>query len=308
MATAKIPSFLLEHSLAARIDDGAGARLSIINKGIEKFATVMNAGFIQYELAGRRGFLQDLDARVKIFFLLFFAVLISLKNTFAAELLIAAFLLLLAMASRLNLATHYKKVIFLGFAFGFLISIPSALNLVSKGTVILPLIHLSQSHQFWIYRIPEVIGFTREGLLGVAMLTMRVMNSLAVSFLVIYTTPFLELVRALKVMRVPDIFLMTFALAYRYIFIFAETIHDMHLAKKARQIGSEKDMDTRRWLAGRMAFMFRKSQHRCEEIFKAMQQRSSSGSISLQGRGPMTRKDWIKGFLLLSAGIILLTI
>jgi energy-coupling factor transporter transmembrane protein EcfT len=137
---------------------------------------------------------------------------------------------------------------------------------------------------------------------------LRVINSRAAAFLVISTTPFAEVIKALKVMKVPDVFLITITLAYKYIFIFALTVYDMHLAKKSRLVGSENNANTRRWIAGRMAFLFNKSQHRCEEVFRAMQQRGFSGSISLRECRAITKRDWIVGSLLLCTGVFLLLI
>ncbi len=280
----------------------------MINKGIERFAEVMKAGFIQYELASRKGLFQSLDARLKIIFLLAFAVIISVKKTILAEIVIGVFLFALAAVSRLDLWKHYRKVFLLGFVFGFLVTLPSALNIVSTGKVVVPLMHFSRSYEFWAYRVPRVLGFTEEGLLGVAMLTLRVMNSLAASFLVISTTPFLEFIKALKVMRVPDAFLMTLSLSYKYIFLFCETVYDMHLAKKARLVGPETGTETRRWMAGRIAFMFRKSQYRCEEVLKAMRQRGSLSTVSLHGYGVLTKRDWLMGSVLFGTGVFLLLI
>ncbi len=309
MIIERAPAFLFNDARPSPTRLGRdGRKLAWVNKGMERFAEVMKAGFIQYELASRSGFLQGLDARLKIVFLLSFAVIISLKKTILAEVVIGIFLFALAAVSRLDLVKHYKKVLFLGFFFGFFITLPSALNFVSTGRVVVPLIHFSQPHDFWVYRVPRVLGFTEEGLRGVAMLTLRVMNSLAASFLVISTTPFFEFIKALKVMRVPDAFLMTLSLSYKYIFLFCETVYDMHLAKKARLVGPEAGTETRRWMAGRMAFMFRKSQHRCEEVLKAMRQRGPAGSISLHGYRVFTRRDWLMGFALLATEIILLLI
>jgi cobalt/nickel transport system permease protein len=307
MMRTQLPSFVLNDTRPEpHVPAKCGASLAVINKGIERFGEVMKTGFMQYELASRKGLLQDLDARLKVFFLLLFAIIISFKATILSQALIGIFLLLLAASSRLHLWRHYRKILLLAFVFGFLMAIPSALNIVSSGEVVFPLFQLSSPYDFWHYQIPQVVGFTGEGLLAVSLLTLRVMNSLAVSFLVISTTPFLEFVKALKIVRVPDAFLMTIALSYKYIFIFAQTIHDMHLAKKSRLVGRELQTDTRRWMAGRMAFMFRKSQYRCEEIFKAMQQRGFSGAISLCGSRSITKKDWLTGSMLLGAGVFLL--
>src|SRR5208283_3444789 len=97
--------------------------------------------------------------------------------------------------------------------------------------------------------------------------------------LVISTTTFPSLVKALKVLRVPDVFLMILTLTYKYIFIFAGTIEDMYLAKRSRLVGRANGVEGRIWVAGRIAFIFKKTQLRCEEVFKAMLSRGFSDDI-----------------------------
>lgn len=141
-------------------------------------------------------------------------------------------------------------------------------------------------------------------LFGLAMLSLRVMNSLSVSLLVFATTSFMEFMKALKILRVPDVFLMTITLSYKYIFIFASTVYDMHLAKKSRLVGAEKDREARRWIAGRIAFMYHKSRQRCEEVFKAMVSRGLSDSVKLQRMQPLSIRDWFATAGLLIAVIL----
>jgi energy-coupling factor transporter transmembrane protein EcfT len=151
-----------------------------------------------------------------------------------------------------------------------------------------------------------VIGFTREGASVVAMLTLRVLNSLSVSFLILYTTPFPEIIKALKVLKVPDTFLIIISLAYKYIFIFARTVTDMHLAKKSRLIGEVNRAEARNWVAGRIAFLFKKTQLKCDDVFKAMIGRGFSGEIKLYRYQKITGRDWILGLFLFTLGLLFL--
>ncbi len=139
--------------------------------------------------------------------------------------------------------------------------------------------------------------------MGVAMLTMRVINSLSLSFLVLFTTPFPEIVRALKILKVPDTFLIIISLCYKYIFIFSKTIEDMYLAKRARMLREEDNRKAREWTAGRLALIFRKTQLRCEEVFRAMVGRGFSDSIRLYGLLRMRPTDWASGAVLFSIGL-----
>jgi len=282
--------------------------MSFIDRGISHLGRVIKTGYIQLEFASKDSIFHRLDARVKVLFLVFFIIIVSLKKKILPEIGIAFFVFGLAVISRLNLFNFYKKVIPLGFIFGFLIALPSAFNIIIKGDIILPIFHLSRSYDFWIYHIPQTIGITREGILGVAMLTLRVLNSIALSFLILYTTSFSDIIRALKVFRVPDAILMIITLTYKYIFIFAKTVEDMHLAKKSRMTGGISNTEARRWIAGRIAFIFRKTQQRCEDVFKAMLGRGFSDTIKLYGFRKMDSMDWTAGFFLFFAGVFFLCI
>ncbi len=303
----KIPSFLLERPSSDSFTQGSvGLKIPFIEKGIHHVANVIKTGYIQWETAARDSFFHRIDARIKVLFLIFFIVIVSLKNDILPEALIGGFIFSLMTIARLNIVGLYKRVFFLAFFFGFLVALPSAFNVITKGDIIIPVLRLSRPYRFWIYQIPGEIGITREGFYGVVMLTSRVMNSLALSFLVLYTTPFPEIIRALKVLRVPDGFLMIITLSYKYMFIFAKTVEDMHLAKKSRLAGQVNNVDARGWIAGRIAFMFKKTRLRCEEIFKAMQSRGFSDNIKIYGVGQLHASDWIAGVIFFLIGVLFL--
>jgi len=303
----RVPQFLLEKHVA-RADVASGGRLgrSFIDRGMGHLASVIKTAFVQWETATGRGLFQGLDARVKILFLLFFLVVVSVKKDMTSLLAVAGFVSLLAAASRLGLASYYRRVLFLGFFFGFMIALPSALNIIRPGLVVFPIISLSGPHELWIYHIPKDIGVTMEGVRGVGMLTLRVVDSVSLSLLVLYTTPFPEIIRALKVFKVPDAFIVIVNLSYKYIFIFARTVEDMHLAKKSRTVGAVDDSDARKWIAGRIALIFRRTQIRCEELYKAMLSRGFSGDVRLRGFGKAAGRDYAAGFSLLGVGILFL--
>ncbi len=288
----RIPSFLSERTGLTVAVSGAGrVRTSVIAKGAEHAASVLRAGFIQGETSSRGGFIQIIDARVKVLFLLLFVVVVSLKQTILPEAALAVFLLVLATVSRISITGHYRKVLILTFIFGFLLALPSAFNIVTPGEIVLPVWHFDKSYPVGHFIVPDAIGITFEGLQRVAMLSLRVMNSLSVTLLVFATTPFMEFIRALKVLRVPDVFLLTVTLTYKYIVIFTTTVHDMHLAKMSRFLGVERDSEARMWVAGRIAFLFRKSQQRCDEVFRAMVARGMSGSMKLHRLPPLSGSD-----------------
>jgi len=295
----RIPSFLLAHSTDGSFKQRTGkVTFSFLERGIDHLAGVVRNGYAQWECSSQRGLFQRIDARVKVLFLLFFILIVSLKRDVLPETCILIFVFVLTLLSRLSLFKVYRRVFFLGFVFGFLVALPSAFNVITNGEIVFPIVRLSRSYHFWVYRIPADVGITREGIHTVAMLTLRVVNSLSVSFLVLHTTPFHDIIRALKVLKVPDSFLIIITLCYKYIFIFSKTVEEMYLSKKSRILRELSSAEAREWIAGRMAFIFRKSRVRCEEVFKAMIGRGFSDSIKYYGFGKMRIADWFAAILL----------
>ena len=80
----------------------------------------------------------------------------------------------------------------------------------------------------------------------------------------------------------------------------------MYLAKRARMLREDDNKKAREWTAGRLALIFRKTQLRCEEVFRAMVGRGFSDTIKLYGFGKMHATDWASGAILFSVGLLFL--
>jgi cobalt ECF transporter T component CbiQ len=305
----KIPSFLLDQPSLIPFKPGKGKmKMPFIEGGIHHLAQVIKKGHLQWEFSSQNGLFQKIDPRIKVLFLLFYVMIVSLKRDVLPGLYIGGFIFILVLFSRIRIITFYSRVLFLGFFFGFLIAFPSAFNVITDGEIIGPVIRLSRSLNLWIYHIPAEIGITKEGIYGVIRLTLRVINSLSLSFLVLYTTPLPEIVRALKVLKVPDTFIMIINLSFKYIFIFSKTAEDMHLSKKSRMVREGTHTEAREWIVGRLAFIFRKTRLRYEEVFKAMIGRGFSDTLRLYGFPKMRSTDWVAGLFLMFTGVLFLLI
>lgn len=300
----EIPAFLLAPSPSPLAGpSGAAHRSSFIDQGMQHLAEFLRTTYLQWEMAQRDGLLQRLDARVKVLFLIFLVVVVSCKKAVLPELAVSGLVFFLAALSRLNLVEFYKRVLPLAFFFGFLLSLPACLNLFAPGTLVLPLLHFSRAHELWIYHLPAVVGVTREGLHTVALLTARVSASIGLSLLVVYTTPLAEFLKALKTLRVPGPFLMVMTLSLKFIFVFVRTLEEVYLAQKSRTVAVSAAQG-RAWVAGRMAFLFRKTQYRYGEVFKAMLGRGFAGEVSVCAPRKLQAMDWLAGALLLGAGLL----
>ena len=288
-----LPAFLLERRSPHPPTRTHGAvSVPFLEKGLYRLSNIVQSGYAHWELARRDGLLQRIDARVKVLFLALFLVIVSLKRAIAPEAGIAVFVLLLFALSRLEIFVVYKRILAFGFIFGVLVPFPSMFNLVSHGELLLPVVRLAHSYDLWTYHVPAVIGVTREGVEGITLLLLRVTNSVALSLLVLHTTPLTDIVKALRIFRIPDAFIIIIALSYKYMFVFIRTVEEMHLAKKSRLLGAVRGREARSWVAERITLLYRKTHAQCGEILKAMMSRGFTGEVRLQGFGKMAAWDW----------------
>ncbi len=289
-----LPAFLSEGAPAGLpAASGPPVRTPVLEKGVRHLAELVQDSYIQWECSRRDGLVQSLDPRLKVAFLAIFLIVISLKRTVAPQVGIGLCGVALMASSRLDLLFIGRRVAWAALLFGVLIPLPSLLNLFGNGHVLLPLFTLPQGHHLWYYRIPATIGITAEGMHGMALLTLRIGNSLGLSLLVLHTTSFPDLIKALRLFRVPDSFIVVITLSYKYVFAFSRTIIEMHLAKKSRLLGTMDGAQSRRWAAGRIAGLFHKTQRRCEEIYKAMVARGLEHSITLHAFPELGKRDYL---------------
>lgn len=280
--------------------------MTIIDRSLKAFARVIATAYGQWESAGRTGLLQGLDPRVKIILLVYIAVGATLRHDIMHQALLLVFLWFLAAASRLPLLALARTVATLAFLFGLVLSLPAAVNIVVPGRVVLPLVDLHAERTWWIYRLPAVIGVTAEGLERSAVLTLRVANSLTAALVVMHTTPFFDLMKALRLFRVPAALIMIIMLSYKYLFIFARTAEDFYRALKSRLAGPLEAREIRAFIAGRLFFIFQRSRRRYEEIYQAMVCRGFTGEIILAPGRALTRRDVIGGAAILAAVTLIL--
>ncbi|MGB9700831.1 MAG: cobalt ECF transporter T component CbiQ [Thermodesulfobacteriota bacterium] len=303
----KIPTFLKETPPFSPPNfSGPIMRVSFIEKGINHLAAIIDSAYAQWELASREGLLQKVDARLKVFFLLFFIFIISIKHKLEVMLGLGIFLFLLVTLSKLNLIAFYKRVFLLSFFFGFLVTLPATFNLVNKGEVILPLFSLSRPYSFWLYEIPQEVGMTKEGLQSMVLLVLRLVNSLSLCFLIIHTTPFPEIIKSLSIMKIPPPVLMIITLAYKYVLLFAHTAQAMHLAHKSRFISKSGNESAQKWVAGRLFTIFKKTRRKGEETFRAMLSRGFNNEIRFFSFKKFTWPDCLIGSIFLGIGLIFL--
>ncbi len=74
--------------------------------------------------------------------------------------------------------------------------------------------------------------------------------SVSLAVLLVMTTPWADLLKSLRAIHVPQIFVLILSMTYRYIFLFLHTMNGLFLARKSRIVARTSGGEQRRWIAG----------------------------------------------------------
>ncbi|HZQ10133.1 MAG TPA: cobalt ECF transporter T component CbiQ [Anaerolineae bacterium] len=263
-----------------------------LEKSLAGFTDALEQSLFAEEIARQAGLLQGLDPRVKLLGAL--ALLIAVSFSRNLVVIVAIYLLTLPMAalSRVPLGFYFKRVwVFMPFFTG-LIALPALLNIFTPGPALITLLDIAQPR---IY-----LAITLPGVITAAFLLVRVGTSVSITVLLILTTRWTVLLRALRVLHMPQAFVLILGMTYRYIFVLLHTANDMFLARKSRLLGRVSSAEDRSWLTASMGVLLTKSYGLSEDVYLAMQSRGFRGEVLVLDTFAMTRRDWVWLFLFLA--------
>lgn len=96
--------------------------------------------------------------------------------------------------------------------------------------------------------------------------------------LLVASTAFSDLLKAMEKLRVPRLFLLIISFMYRYIFLFEDELMKMRQAKESRSVGGSKPFHAKT-LANLLGVLFIRAYERGEQVYLAMCSRGFSGEI-----------------------------
>ena len=234
--------------------------------------------FENEELASSPGLMQRLDPRVKLVSIVLFAVTATLVHSLVMLLVIVAAETALAAVSGVGPASFARKVWGSAAFFGLLLSLPAMTAWITPGRVLVPLGPLS---------------ITASGVYVAARLTARVAAGAGFGLLVIWTTRWTDILKALTAMRVPDVVVATLAMTQQQIMSLLRTVENMHLARESRMLTMGSAKENRGWISERMAFVARKSMKTADDVYDAMLSRGFTGAMPSLVRLHTVARDWV---------------
>ena len=234
------------------------------------------------EYASQNGFLQSLDSRIKTATFLSIILQILFTRNILVLLCLYALCLLLTQISRINLGFFLKRTWVFIPLFSLLIAIPALFSVFTPGESLLTF---------------KAAGFTliitRQGLHGAALFVTRVITSVSFVVLLSITTKHFELLKVLRIFKIPQVFVMTLGMCYRYIYLFVETIENAYLAINSR-VGTKVHYKRGQHIvAWNIAYLWARSYQLNEQVYSAMLSRGYRGEPVILNDFKLKTKDWL---------------
>jgi len=218
------------------------------------------------------------------------AVLARTITSFSILLLL---IVILCVASQIPLKFFLVRATFFIPIFTGLIALP--LLFITPGTSVA---------EFLFGRV--VVEITQEGIERAVQFTFRVWVCVAFMSLLVLTTKFSRLLRAMENLRFPKVFVAMTAMTYRFIFLFINEAYRMALAKESRTVRRQKWREYLGSLGSLIATLFLRAYERGERVYLAMLARGYDGTMKTLDGMKCKRRDWIfMGFSLLTCTIVL---
>jgi cobalt ECF transporter T component CbiQ len=253
-----------------------------IERTIASLVAASERAAIAEQVAFSEGALQRVDPRVKVagLFALIIVVAASRRLGMIAALFVIAAVLAAASNVRMRRLAGWVWLPVLFFT----------------GALALPAIFLTPGRSI-------AFAITEQGLRAAAFLIGRAETASTLSALLVLTTPWPWVLKALRIFRCPMIVVAILGMTYRYIFVILQTALEMFEARQSRTVGVLPPSERRRLASSAAGVLLSKSVQMSGEVHQAMRSRGFRGEIYLLEDFRARASDWcwLAGFGLLAA-------
>lgn len=219
------------------------------------------------EWARQPGYLQRLHPLAKTLALLGTLVAVSISRSPIVPFAVLVGSIFLATVSRLPLRSLIVRALVPVLLFGALLALPLIFHAVTPGRVL------------WQPFGWQVLAISDAGLVLSLMLLLRMGAAITATLLWSLTTRWHLLLHSLRTLRVPRLMVTGLVLTYRYIFTLVDTLAEMILARRSRQVGALTAQQARGYAGVSAAVLLAKSLTLHEDVYRAMRARGFDGDL-----------------------------
>ena len=255
---------------------------SFIERSIAGTVSFLKESIFSDEYASKKGLLQSIDPRMKFVTLMFCILTVLFTKSIAAIFYLYIVSLVFTYLSKIDMAFFLKRTWVFIPLFSLFIAIPALFSVFTQGEVI------SSFNVLGLH-----FAITRQGLHSASLFIMRVITSVSFAVLLSITTKHFELLKVLRIFRVPQVFVMILGMCYRYIYLFVEVIENTYLAIKSRVGIGVHYKKGQHVVAWNMASLWYRSYRFNEEVYSAMLSRGYRGEPVIFNDFRMRLRDWL---------------
>jgi cobalt/nickel transport system permease protein len=271
-------------------DAGKNSR-GVVERSLASFVDALEHAFYAEESAKKNGLLQKLDPRIKIAAVFPLIVIAALARRLGVIVALFATALVLALLSKVPLATLAKRVWLGVLTFTGFISFPALFLTPGVAIYTLPLLGWS---------------VTEQGLRAAMYLIMRAETAATFSVLLVLCTPWSLVLKALRVLRLPIVLVVILGMTYRYIFLFLRNAHDMFMSRKSRMVGRLDGGEQRRVATASAGVLMSKTIQLSGDVYLAMRSRGFQGEVYVLDEFQTHWFDWAMLAVFISIALLAL--
>ena len=264
-----------------------------IERSLAAFAEVLERADTAERTAEAGGLLQLLDPRTKIAgALLLIVATVSARHT-EVVLALNGFPVGLALLSRIPLRLLAVRIWLPVLCFTGIVAVPGIFTTPGAARFHLPLLGWAASEQ---------------GLQAALRLLVRAETCATVTVLVVFSTPWARLLKALRMLGLPAMAVAILGMTHRYIFLLLGLSREAFEARRARLVGPLAASEQRRLAAGTAGGLLSKSLQVAGDVHSAMQARGFRGAALTRDPFRFRRRDGyaLIGFAALAAAALFL--
>jgi len=260
---------------------------SFLERTTAGFVDAMEHAFYAEEIARADGLLQRMDPRVKLVGILALIVSAAAAHRLSVIAGLLAVAVALAAMSRVPFGLLLKRVWIAVLLFTGVIAFPALF--VTPGEAVFQLPGLGWS-------------VTAQGLMSAGYLVLRAETAATLCVLLVLTTPWNHVLKALRVLRVPAVLVAVLGMTYRYLFLLLQSAHDMFESRRGRMVGNLSGPERRRVAAASAGVLMSKTFELSSEVYLAMQSRGYQGEVPVLDDFRTRSFDWamLAGFAAVS--------
>lgn len=253
-------------------------RGGFIERTIDGLHSAIDRSLYADQSASRKGLLQRLDPRVKVagIFALILASALASKLWVVGIVLLSA--IVLAGLSFLSLRVLAMRVWLATLTFSGVLAIPALFLTPGKAIYRVPVLHWEVAAQ----------GLTTAGLL-----IFRAETAATLVTILIFTTPWMHILKALRMFRVPVVFVVILSMTCRYILLMLDAAHEMFESRKSRTVGTLTRGEQRRVAILSIGALLSRTLQLSDEVYLSMRSRGFRGEVYILDDFQMRSFDWL---------------